>query len=117
MRTCMQWTDDENEGFSSRPTARLLHHMINDVEYAPAKVNTVAQQRDPGSLFNWLQRLVEIRQSCPEVGCGELTCPQSGHPSVLVQKFVWEGRSVLMLHNLSQTKCNALVNDLPTGRS
>ncbi|MCJ9728699.1 hypothetical protein [Bradyrhizobium sp. PRIMUS42] len=115
VRTCMQWTDDESGGFSSRLTARLLHHIVHDEEYAPARVNAVAQQRDPDSLFNWLRRLVEIRQSCPEIGWGDLSLPQSDHPTVLVQQFVWDGRSVLVLHNLSQAKCNVHVTDLLEG--
>lgn len=115
VRTCMQWSDEENGGFSSQPT-RLLHHMIRDGEYGPAKVNAIAQQRDPDSLFNWMRRLVEMRQSCAEIGWGEWTLPQGDSPSVLIQHFVWEGRAVLILHNLSQDQCSTHVTDLPKGR-
>ncbi|KRQ14880.1 alpha-amylase family protein [Bradyrhizobium manausense] len=116
VRTCMQWTHDEDGGFSSPPAARLLHRIINDVEYAPAKVNAVAQQRDPDSLFNWLRRLVETRQSCPEIGWGDLSLPQSDQSTVLTQQFAWEGRSVFTLHNLSQAKCNVHVTGLSKER-
>jgi maltose alpha-D-glucosyltransferase/alpha-amylase len=105
VRTCMQWSDDENGGFSSGPRRRLLHHLVHEGEYAPAKVNAVAQQRDPDSLFNWLRRLVEMRQSCSEIGWGDWTLPQSECSSVLIQHYVWEGKSVLILHNLSQAEC------------
>jgi maltose alpha-D-glucosyltransferase/alpha-amylase len=115
VRTCMQWTNDADGGFSSRPAARLLHRIINDVEYAPAKVNAVDQQRDPDSLFNWLRRLVETRQSCPEIGWGDLSLPQSDQSTVLAQQFVWEARSALTLHNLSKVKCSVQVTDLPKG--
>ncbi|WP_439409165.1 alpha-amylase family protein [Bradyrhizobium sp. DASA03076] len=116
VRTCMQWTDAKDAGFSAPPAARLLHHIIYDGDYAPAKVNAAAQQRDPDSLFNWLRRLVEMRQSCPEIGWGELTIPRSDCPSVLVEHFVWQGKAVFVLHNLSQEKCSTAVAELPAGR-
>ncbi|WP_461357501.1 alpha-amylase family protein [Bradyrhizobium sp. USDA 4454] len=115
VRTCMQWSDAKNGGFSASP-GRLLHHMIDDGEYGPAKVNVIAQQRDPDSLFNWLRRLVEMRQSCPEIGWGTLTLPESDCPAVLVQRFTWEGKSMITVHNLSQAQCNPRINDLPGGR-
>ncbi|WP_247279613.1 MULTISPECIES: alpha-amylase family glycosyl hydrolase [unclassified Bradyrhizobium] len=116
VRTCMQWTDDENAGFSTRPGNRLLHHVIREGQYAPANVNAIAQQRDPDSLFNWLRRLVEMRQSCPEIGWGECTVPESNCPAVLIQHFVWQGKFVLVLHNLSQTSCSTEIWDIPKGR-
>ncbi|MGY4622572.1 alpha-amylase family protein [Bradyrhizobium sp. USDA 4486] len=116
IRTCMQWTDDEDGGFSTRRGHRLLHHVIREGRYAPAKVNAIAQQRDPDSLFNWLRRLVEMRQSCPEIGWGECTVPESNCPAVLIQHFVWEGKSVLVLHNLSQNGCCTEIKDVPAGR-
>ncbi|MGY3371453.1 maltose alpha-D-glucosyltransferase/alpha-amylase [Bradyrhizobium sp. GM2.4] len=113
VRTCMQWTDDETGGFSARPAAGLRYDMIQDAEYAPSKVNAAAQQRDPDSLFNWLRRLVELRKSCSEVGWGDLSLPKANSLSILVQTFEWEGRSVLILHNLSQAGCRAQVEGFP----
>lgn len=116
IRTCMQWTEDEDAGFSSRPGHRLLHHLIRDDQYGPAKVNAAAQQRDPDSLFNWLRRLVEMRQSCPEVGWGECTVRESNCPAVLIQQFAWDSKFVLVLHNLSQSGCSTKLEDVPHGR-
>jgi maltose alpha-D-glucosyltransferase/alpha-amylase len=110
VRTCMQWTDDETGGFSARPAAGLRYDMVQDADYAPFKVNAAAQQRDPESLFNWLRRLVELRKSCTEVGWGDLSLPETNHLSVLVQRFEWEGQSVLTLHNLSPAECQAQVD-------
>jgi len=106
----------QDGGFSTRRGHRLLHHVIRGGQYAPAKVNAIAQQRDPDSLFNWLRRLVEMRQSCPEIGWGECTVPENDCPAVLIQHFVWEGKSVLVLHNLSQNGCGTEVKDVPAGR-
>ncbi|OSJ30392.1 trehalose synthase [Bradyrhizobium japonicum] len=115
VRTCMQWADDETGGFS-RPGARLRYDMIQDAEYAPSKVNAAAQQRDPASLFNWLRRLVELRKACSEIGWGDLSVLQANVPSVLAQRFAWEGQSVLILHNLSQAECRALVDGFSAGQ-
>ncbi|CCD86267.1 putative trehalose synthase (Glycosyl hydrolase) protein [Bradyrhizobium sp. ORS 285] len=116
VRTCMQWADVEGGGFSPRPAARLLYDIVKDAEYGPCKVNAVAQQRDPESLFNWLRRLVELRKSCLEIGWGDLSLLPAHPLSILAQKFAWEGRSVLILHNLSETECRAHVEGLVAGQ-
>ncbi|MBW7970667.1 alpha-amylase family protein [Bradyrhizobium sp. BR 10289] len=110
VRTCMQWTADETGGFSARLATRSRYDMIRDAEYAPSKVNAAAQQRDPDSFFNWLRRLVELRKGCSEIGWGDLSLPQANAPSILVQRYTWEGQSVLILHNLSQAECRAQVD-------
>lgn len=45
VRTCMQWTDDPNGGFSTAPNERLLHSVIADGEFGSKQGNAAAQQR------------------------------------------------------------------------
>jgi maltose alpha-D-glucosyltransferase/alpha-amylase len=115
VRTCMQWTDDLNGGFSTAPNDRLLHSVITDGEFDSSQVNAAAQQRDPNSLFNWLRRLTELRQSCPEIGWGDCSLPQADSPSILVQHYSLEGKSVLILHNLGPDECTTVLHELPNG--
>ncbi|MGY3427480.1 glycosidase [Bradyrhizobium sp. F1.13.4] len=115
VRTCMQWTDDPNGGFSTAPNERLLHSAITEGEFGSNQVNAAAQQRDPNSLFNWLRRLTELRQSCPEIGWGDCTLPEADSPSVLVQHYSLEGKSVLVLHNLGPDECTTVLHELPGG--
>lgn len=115
VRTCMQWADDDNGGFSTAPQDRLLHPVITEGDFGPSKVNAVTQQRDPNSLLSWMRRLIEVRQSCPEIGWGELSLLDTDVPSVFVERFSCEGKSVLVLHNLAEVQCNARLHKLPNG--
>lgn len=115
VRTCMQWADDDNGGFSTAPQDRLLHPVITEGDFGPSKVNAVTQQRDPDSLLSWMRRLIEVRQSCPEIGWGELSLLDTDVPSVFVERFSCEGKSVLVLHNLAEVECNARLHELPNG--
>ncbi|MBW8855049.1 MAG: trehalose synthase, partial [Bradyrhizobium sp.] len=114
VRTCMQWTDDTNGGFSTAPNERLLHSVITDGEFGSKQVNAAAQQHDPNSLLNWLRRLAEVRQSCPQIGWGECTLPQADSSSVLVQHYSLEAKSVLILHNLGPNECTTVLREIPS---
>jgi maltose alpha-D-glucosyltransferase/alpha-amylase len=105
VRTCMQWTDESNGGFSTAPEERLIQPVIMSGDFGAAKINAVAQERDPKSLFSWIRRLVDVRQSCPEIGWGEANV-------VFAQRITWEENSVLILHNLANDACR-LALDLP----
>jgi maltose alpha-D-glucosyltransferase/alpha-amylase len=112
VRTCMQWTDDQNAGFSTAPNERLLHPVIAEGEFGSNHVNAAAQQRDPNSLFNWLRRLSEVRQSCAEIGWGDWKLPPTEAPSVLVQHFSFEAKSIVILHNLAGSECTTRLDEL-----
>jgi len=113
VRTCMQWTDDENGGFSTAPGDRLANDVITGGDYGSAKVNAAAQQRDPNSLLSWMRRLIEVRQSCPEIGWGDWSLPQAEAASVFAERFSWQGKSVLVLHNLADIECRTGIDKLP----
>ena len=115
VRTCMQWTGDENGGFSTAVGDRLVNDVITAGDFGSAKVNAAAQQRDPNSLLSWMRRLIEARQSCPEIGWGDWSLPEVKAPSVFVQRFAWQGKSVLALHNLADVECNTSIDELPDG--
>jgi maltose alpha-D-glucosyltransferase / alpha-amylase len=56
-------------------------------------------------LFSWVRRLVDVRQSCPEIGWGEWSIPAVDNPAVFALRFTWEDKSVLVLHNLAKEDC------------
>jgi maltose alpha-D-glucosyltransferase / alpha-amylase len=109
VRTCMQWSDEVNGGFSSAPEEKLVHPVIMTGEFGAETVNVTAQQRDPESLLNWFRRLVDARQSCPEVGWGDLKLIETGSPAVFGQQISWEGKSVLIFHNLGREECRVRI--------
>jgi len=109
VRTCMQWSDEPNAGFSTVPEERLIHPAIMDGEFGARTVNAVAQQRDPDSLLSWIRRLVDVRQSCPEVGWSELDILETDNPGVLAHRATADGNTTLILHNLGNQPCCARV--------
>ncbi len=110
VRTCMQWSDERNAGFSSAGEERLIHPVLMDGEYGAASVNATSQQRDPDSLLNWLRRLVDVRQSCPEVGWGEWRAVPSANEAIFALRLSWEGNTIITVHNFSDQPCSACLS-------
>ncbi|HAG83523.1 MAG TPA: trehalose synthase, partial [Cyanobacteria bacterium UBA12227] len=71
VRTPMQWSNTQNGGFSTAPQEALTLPVISAGEYGYQQVNAITQQRDSNSLLNWIERVIRIRQQCPELGRGE----------------------------------------------
>jgi maltose alpha-D-glucosyltransferase / alpha-amylase len=109
VRTCMQWSDEPNAGFSTVEEERLIHPAVMEGEFGANAINVVAQQRDPDSLLNWLRRLVDVRESCPEVGWGELEILETDHPCIFAHRTEADGNTTIILHNLSSEPCCARV--------
>ena len=66
-----------------------------------------AQRRDPGSLLNWMERLVRTRKDTPELGWGSYQVVPTGDPAVLAVRCDWRGSVVLTVHNLSDRPAKA----------
>ena len=45
----------------------------------------------PGSLLNWMERLIRRRRECPELGWGRCTLLDAGHAAVLAHRADWDG--------------------------
>lgn len=105
VRTPMQWSDEKNGGFSEAPREELFHPVIEGGEYGYEKVNVEAQQRDPESLLNWIERAVRTRRECPEFGYSQCELIDTGAPTVFAHRCRWEGNEVIALHNLAERKC------------
>jgi maltose alpha-D-glucosyltransferase/alpha-amylase len=133
VRTPMQWTRGPNGGFSTAPPEHLVRPMVTG-EYGPETVNVADQQRDPGSLLNWLQRALGVRHGCPEIGWGDGRAIAVDAPSVVVIRCDWrtrhaaivptplgepaspDGRSaVITLHNLAPEPCVARLTTADVG--
>ncbi len=80
VRTPMQWTGDRNAGFSRADVHALYAPLVADPVYGYQAVNVEAQERVPGSLLNWMKRLIRIRRAHPVFGRGTLELPPPGEP-------------------------------------
>ena len=99
VRTPMQWANERNGGFST--ARRLVHPAIRDGVFGYPQVNVEDQRRDPGSLLNWMMRLIRARKECREIGWGDWEIVRTGSVNVLGMCYEWRGRRVLVLHNFS----------------
>src|SRR5215217_1766969 len=102
VRTAMQWANQPNGGFSTAAPGTLLRSVISEGEYGYERVNVDAQQRDPDSLFHWMERLIRVRKQCPEIGWGEWQILETGNPAVLALRYRFRGGTVITVHNLAE---------------
>jgi maltose alpha-D-glucosyltransferase/alpha-amylase len=101
VRTPMQWSDDENAGFSTAPEDRLIRPVISSGHFDYRQVNVASQHDRIGSLMGTVQRLIRIRRACPEVGWGKARVLPTSETSVLALRYDWEEETIVTAHNLS----------------
>jgi maltose alpha-D-glucosyltransferase / alpha-amylase len=100
VRTPMQWSSEENAGFST--AKRLVHPVIDDAIYGYKHVNVEAQRRDPQSLLNWMARMIRLRRECPEIGWGDWEVLRVNSAQVLALSYEWRGNRLIILHNFDR---------------
>jgi trehalose synthase len=100
VRTPMQWTDGRNAGFSNARPSRL-RRAVTQGRFGPLAVNVVSQEADPGSLLNWMERLIRRRRQTPEFGWGHWSVVDTGEDAVLAHRCDWGQRTVMAVHNFA----------------
>jgi trehalose synthase len=100
VRTPMQWTADDNGGFSSARRSRLPSPVVSG-GFSPEHVNVADQRHDPESLLHFIRRLIERYRASAEIGWGEFAVLPQANSAVLAHS-VWgdEGR-MIAVHNFS----------------
>jgi maltose alpha-D-glucosyltransferase/alpha-amylase len=102
VRTPMQWNGDRNAGFSRADVHALYTPLVADPVYGYQAVNVEAQQRVPGSLLNWMKRIIRVRKSYPVFGRGSQTFLRPENRRVLAYLREHEGGEILCVANLSR---------------
>jgi maltose alpha-D-glucosyltransferase/alpha-amylase len=104
VRTAMQWTAEQNGGFSRVDPEDLKVKVIGEGEFSYEKVNVRDQERRHDSLFNWLAGIIRVRQANVELVTGTPEVMALADDRVLCRLAEGEmGGGVLALHNLSDT--------------
>jgi maltose alpha-D-glucosyltransferase/alpha-amylase len=104
VRVAMQWDGGTGGGFTpARPRVPL----VEGGEFGCRRVNVGDQRRDPGSLLNWIERLVRRRKETPELGWGAFRVVLAGDPAVLALRCDWRGQVVLTVHNFADRPVKA----------
>jgi maltose alpha-D-glucosyltransferase/alpha-amylase len=102
VRTPMQWSGDRNAGFSDANPQRLYFPVITDPEYHYESVNVAIQRDNPNSLWWWMKRALSMRRQLPALSRGTLEFVHSDNLKVLTFLRRLDGRSVLVVANLSR---------------
>jgi maltose alpha-D-glucosyltransferase/alpha-amylase len=111
IRTPMQWTNQGNAGFSNAPRNKLFRPVISGGKFGYEKVNVEAQQRDPDSLLNFIERCIRARKQCPEFGWGTWKPIDCTDAAVFAHAVIWKDRTIIAVHNLG-AKATKLQLDL-----
>jgi maltose alpha-D-glucosyltransferase/alpha-amylase len=98
IRTPMQWSAEQNAGFSTAET--LVRPVVDRGPYGYEHVNVEQQRRDSGSLLQWTARMIRLRKQCPEIGWGESRVVPTGTRAVLALEYMWRGNTIVCVHNL-----------------
>ncbi|RYH04436.1 trehalose synthase [Salipiger sp. IMCC34102] len=99
VRTPMQWADAANAGFSDA-AADLVHPVVTDGPLGYHETNVASQRATQGSLLRQVQEMIRVRRSCPEIGWGDVTLPDSPD-GILVLRYAWRDNVVFTIHDLS----------------
>jgi maltose alpha-D-glucosyltransferase / alpha-amylase len=119
VRLPMQWTAEPGAGFTTADEKDLPRKLLRDGPFGYRELNVEAQQRDRDSFLNWMERAIRTRKEWPEFGWGEARVLGTHNPAVLATLAVWDGRSVLAVHNFSGDRAKFTVQlpeDAATGR-
>jgi len=100
VRAPMQWSSGPNGGFSTAEPDQLRRPVVQGA-FGPDEVNVADQQQDEQSLLNWMERLIRARKATPEIGHGDWRPLETATTAVLALRYDWEGRTVLVVHNLA----------------
>lgn len=101
VRSPMQWSDEQNAGFSDAAPDELVQPVIDSGPRRYEQVNVAAQEDDPDSLFHFVKQLIYTRRSCPEIGQGTWRTFHVDDEAVLAHRCVWRDGMVVLVHNLA----------------
>jgi glycosidase len=108
VRVPMQWSGERNAGFSTAAAKDLVRPLATG-KFGPKDVNVAEQQRDDGSLLNWMERLIRRRRESPEFGWGAVTLLETQSPSLFAHRCDCEGSTVIAVHNLGESRADATI--------
>lgn len=102
VRTPMQWSADQNAGFSRANPQRLHLPVVVDPEFHYEAINVETQHNNPQSLLWWMKRLIALRKQHQALSRGSLEFLYPDNHHVLVYLRRYQEESVLVVANLSR---------------
>lgn len=103
VRTPMQWSPERHGGFTRAELP--IKPLVSEGPFSYEQVSVARQRRDPASQLNWTERIIRARKECPEIGWGSWRLLRTGARQVLALRYEWQGRALVVVHNLSGRPC------------
>jgi len=113
-RTPMQWSPAPQGGFTSSDNP--VRPPIASGPYGFAEVNVADQRSHKGSLLNWTERAIRLRQEMPEIGRGSWSVLDTP-PAILALRHEWDGEVSVTIHNLSREAAECTLAVAPPDES
>ena len=97
----MQWSDEENAGFSTAHSSRLYSPVIDDEVFGYRKLSVRVQRTDPSSLFHTMRKMISARKKHKSFGRGDCQFLHPDSTAVLAYIRQHEDEAILVVNNLS----------------
>ena len=104
VRTPMQWNDELNAGFSEAAPEELYAPVVDTNEFSYKEVNVEKAIKEPTSLFNKMQQLINVRKLHPIFAFGDYKFLAKDQKSLLVIHRWYEDDHVICILNLTGEK-------------
>ncbi len=101
VRTPMQWSGENNGGFSNADPENLYSPPILNPVYGYQAVNVLSQERFDHSLLSWMKHLMKVRRSTSVFGSGSIEFLYPANHRVLAYIRQLGKETVLVVNNLS----------------
>ena len=115
VRTPMQWKNIPNAGFSAAGAEKLYAPVIDTAPYDPARVNVEDALQDPGSLLNFICRLIAMNKEHLAFGTGDFSWARCDNPAIAAYYRTYEdadagaSETILIVQNLSGAAQDAVI--------
>lgn len=102
VRTPMQWSNENNAGFSQATPQKLYFPVVTDPEYHYHMVNVNLQRQNPQSLLRWMKKIIELRNQHQAFGRGAIVFLSPDNTKILAFYRIYQEEVILVLFNLSK---------------
>ncbi|MEP6734696.1 MAG: maltose alpha-D-glucosyltransferase [Chryseolinea sp.] len=102
VRTPMQWSMNQNAGFSASNPQRLYLPVITDPVYRYESVNVSTQEQNHSSFLWWMKNVMAMRKRLSIFGRGDLKFIESSNAKVLAFSRSYDSLQMVIIANLSQ---------------
>ncbi len=114
VRTPMQWNSGPSGGFSKAPGKELILPVIDKGKYGFSRVNVARQKKDPKSIYNFINNLIQLRKKFTEIGYGRWKIISRLPKKILGILYEYNNHTLMVFHNLSRESVSFDLPDFGT---